>query len=219
MIPAVMRPYAARVILIGGGRNANYLVGLLEGEGIEVFGILDDRDGGEVLGKQVTSINDYTGPEWAAVMTIIDPEARRSIVARPSLKHCIWTSYVDPRSAVSAYASIGEGAFLSPFVVCANAVIGQHVFVMPNSVIGPRVQIGDYSCVLPNSTVGSEVEIGTGCIIGMGTRIAAGVRIGNQCRIAPNTFVRKDLPDGSIATSRGASVRVMRRQAKKSIVI
>lgn len=215
----MLKPQTGRIVLIGGGRNANYLVGLFEGVGIEVAAILDDRAGGEVLGHPVTGINAYSGPEWAALMTIIDPELRRSIVARPALRPCVWTSYIDPRSVTSGYAIIGEGAFLSPFVVCANAVIGEHVFIMPSVVIGPRVQIGGYSCVLPNSTIGSDAEIGSGCIIGMGARIAAGVRIGNDCRIAPNTFVRKDLQDGSIVTSKGAGVRIMRRAATCTPVV
>lgn len=208
-------PHATTLVLVGAGRNANYLIGLFDSVGIQIAAVLDDFPKQDVLGHRVTSIDQYAGPQWASVLTIVDPDVRRTIVTRPSLKACVWTSYADPRAVVSPQTSFGEGAFVSPFVVCANATLGRHVFVMPNSVIGPKAQIGDYSCVLPNSTIGSEAEVGSGSTVGMGARIAAGVRIGKDCRIAPNTYVRKDLPDNSLATSDGARVRVMTRSPRR----
>lgn len=200
------------VILVGGGRNANNLAGLLEGVGLQIAAILDDRTPGEVLGHAVSAIDTYAGPQWHAVMTITDPKARRSVLTRPALAPCVWTTYIDPRSVVSAHANIGEGSFIAPFASCANVNLGRHVTIMACVVLGAHARIGDFSCVLPNATVASDAEIGSDCIIGMGARIAAGVRIGNGCSVAPNVVVRHDMPDGSIATSRGVRVRVRGKQ-------
>lgn len=194
-----LRSSAKRIVLVGGGRNANNLLGVLNDAGVIVSAILDDRAGAIVHGHTVQPIDTYEGPEWRAIITVADPAARASLILRPPLRRVIWTSYIDHRAAVSPYAEVGEGTFIAPFATCADATIGRHASIMPGVVLGARVTIGDHTDVLPGATVASDTHIGENCIISMGARIEAGLKIGNNCRIAPNTVIREDMPDGTLA--------------------
>lgn len=204
MFENMLRP-ATRdpIIFVGGGRNAHNLLGLLEVAGVRVAAILDDCPGGEVLGHSVLPVEGYEGPEWAAMLTIMDPETRRRMVNRPALASCVWTSYLDPRSAVSPYAKLGTGVIIYPFVMCADAELGDHSMVFPNSAVGARAKVGSFSAILPNATVASDAVIGSNCVLGSGARIAAGVSVGDGCRVSSNAVVRKDVPANSIVTPSG----------------
>lgn len=204
-------PQTKRIVLVGGGRNANNLLGLFTDVGIEIAAILDDRPGATIHGHHVTAIDGYDGPEWTAIMTVADPSTRRSLDQRCALLRAHWTAYLDPRSVISPFAEIGDGTFVAPLVACADVTVGRHASIMTGVVLGARVRVGDYTSVMPSATVASDAQIGHDCVIGMGARIEAGVRIGNNCRVAPNVVVRRDMPDFHMAASKTAT-RLFRRR-------
>ena len=209
-------PSSMRVILVGGGRNANNLVGLFEDVGIIIVGIVDDAPVPTVLGHDVTRLVDHGLANEAAIMTVANPAIRRTLERRVELRDVTWTAYLDPRCVLSPHATIGPGSFIAPFAACADVTVGRHASIMAGVVLGARVKVGDFSSVLPNATVASDATIGSGVIIGMGARIEAGVVIGDDCRVAPNAVVRRDVAPGAIVTSR-VSTRVFQRRQRPSI--
>ena len=64
-------------------------------------------------------------------------------------------------------------------VITSNAVIGDHVCVLPNTVIHHDVTVGNFSLIGANVAVAGSVVIGENCYIGSGTNIKNGVRIGD----------------------------------------
>lgn len=187
------------LLLIGGGRNAHNLICILEAAGFAIRGIVDDRPAGTVLGHDVGSIDDVDGASVDAFLTIADPDVATAIRERPALRGCRWPRIVHPSSVVSTHAEMGDGAYVGPFSVVTDVVLGRHVHLFTHNVLGARVVVGDFSVLLPHATLASDVRVGKRCMIGMGARIYAGVTIGDDCRIGVNAVVRGDMPDGTIA--------------------
>jgi len=193
-----------KVVLVGGGRSAHNLIGLLEGAGWQIDYVLDDKPGPPVLGYSVRSLGAHTGPEWDALLSIGAPASRRAVVERRlSGGQFRWMRFTHPHAVVSRYADLGEGTLITPFVTIADAIIQPHVMVLPFTMLGARVRIGAFSVVSSHCCISSDVEIGEDCLIGAGAKIMAGVRIGNRCKIASNAVVRKDLADDSLYTPEG----------------
>lgn len=199
-------PKLGKLIFVGGGRNAHNLISIMEGAGIEIGDILDDRPGGPILGRPVRTIDSQEGRPADAFLTIADPDAARAVRQRPALCGCRWPSFVYPNCVGSTYAEIGEGSYVGPFTILTNTRLGRHVHLFAHNGVGARSEVGDFTVVMPGATISSDSRIGAGCLIGTGARVLAGVSIGDNCRVGANVVVRRDMPEGSIALSEPAVI-------------
>jgi len=211
--PPISRP--EQIILIGAGRDGHNMIGLLESAGVRIEHVLDDDATGQILGREIQSIQGYVGPVWDALIAIGSPDVRRALVERLSPEGFRWAIYVDPNAVVSAYATLDEGCFVAPFSALADVQVAAHVKIVSHSVIGARVRIGAFTTIGPHVTIASDTIIGSNCMIGMGARIAAGLQIGDGCAIAPNAVVRHDMPSGHIAVAEFRT-RIVKRHSRKS---
>lgn len=204
-----------KLLFVGGGRNAHNLIGIMEGAGIEIGDILDDRPSGPILGRPVRTIDSQDGRSADAFLTIADPVAARAVRQRPALSGCRWPSVIYPNCIGSSYAEIGEGSYVGPFTILTNTRLGRHVHLFAHNSVGARSEIGDFTVIMPGATVASDARIGAGCLIGTGARILAGVIVGDDCRVGANVVVRRDMPDGSIALSEPAVISPRRRASER----
>jgi acetyltransferase-like isoleucine patch superfamily enzyme len=200
-------PIESGLLLVGGGRNAHNLIGFFEGAGIVIAGIVDDRPGAPVLGKEVGTIESVDGASVDAFLTVANPELSALIRERSALRGCRWPRFIHPTAVVSSYAQIGEGCYIGPFSGVTDATMGRHVHLFAHNVLGSRVEVGDFSVILPHATLASDVCIGRRCMIAMGACIHAGVTIGDDCRVGANVVVRHDMPAGTIALPAPTRVR------------
>lgn len=108
--------------------------------------------------------------------------------------------------------SVGEGTWIGPNVMLDGSgglSVGAHCS------ISTGVQLYSHNTVdwaLSGGragTVRAATSVGDDCFIGPNSVIAAGVTIGSRCCVGALSFVRDDVPDGSIAV--GSPARVVGR--------
>ena len=96
-------------------------------------------------------------------------------------RHCMEISYG---------AVIGKGLLLKePFTITinSNSVLGENVTLGRNVTIGKQNR-GKYA---GSPLIGDRVEIGNNAVV------VGKIRIGNNVRIAPDTYVNRDVPEGT----------------------
>ena len=100
---------------------------------------------------------------------------------------------------ILAGADVPAGCHLGSNVVLPHGAKG--VVISDTAVVGDRVTIY-HQVTLPEG-----VAIGHDVWIAPGAKFAAHVTVGHFSKIAPNSFVDKDVPEGSIATGVPATTR------------
>ena len=101
-------------------------------------------------------------------------------------------------------------------VITSNAVIGDHVCILPNTVIHHDVVVGAWSLIGSGVTIAGGVVIGENCYVGSGSSIIHGVKLGTACWLvwAPTSFAAFLQTRRSLATrparsdTRGRAARV-----------
>ncbi len=100
------------------------------------------------------------------------------------------------RMELSHKASIGRGLCLTaPFTITvnSNAVIGENVTLGKNVTIGKQ----NRGALEGSPTVGDRVTIGDNAVI------VGRIKIGDDAVIAPNAYINRDVPAGSLAAGSG----------------
>ena len=83
-------------------------------------------------------------------------------------------------------------------VVCAGAVVGEHVCILPNSVIHHDARIGDFSLVGSNVSVAGR-EVGE-TILASGSSVIDGAEIGDFALVGlASTVLRGVAPNARVA--------------------
>ena len=74
----------------------------------------------------------------------------------------------------------GNTLVLAGVVITSNAVIGDHVCVLPNSVVHHDSHVGSWSLIGSNVTVAGHTRVGENCYIGSGSAIKDGLTLGDR---------------------------------------
>lgn len=120
---------------------------------------------------------------------------------------------IHPRSIVSPYAQVGQGAtLLGGTVVNPNSRIGDHVILDWNVVIGHDSEIEDGVFVAPGVQIGGRVRCRQESFIGLGATIVPDVTIGEGATIGAGAVVLADVPPQVVAVGNPAKI-VKRRTA------
>ena len=82
-------------------------------------------------------------------------------------------------------------------VITSNAVIGDHVCVLPNTVIHHDVHIGAWSLVGSNVTIAGSTVVGENCYIGSGSSLMNGLSIGAGTLVGLGSNVIRSVPAGA----------------------
>ena len=101
-----------------------------------------------------------------------------------------WATVVHPAAHVSPLATIGRNVLImAGVVVTSDAVIGDHVCVLPNTVIHHGVRIGAWSLIGANVTIAGDTEVGANCYIGGGVCLRNGITIGDRALVGMGSTV------------------------------
>ena len=110
---------------------------------------------------------------------------------------------------------------ISPYATIGGGLLIHHTLGI---VIGHEVIIGENCEIFQNVTIGSNRKeingrfmpiIGNNVSIGSGAVVVGAIHIGNNVLIGANSYVDKDIPDGSVAV--GSPARIIRRQNMESV--
>jgi sugar O-acyltransferase (sialic acid O-acetyltransferase NeuD family) len=123
---------------------------------------------------------------------------RRAIVEGLGLDPRRFACIVHPAARLSKLCRIGRNVLvMAGVVVTADAVIGDHVCVLPNSVIHHDARIGDWTLLGSNVTVAGRVVVGANCYIASGSSLKHGLSIGDGALVGLASTVIRDVAAGA----------------------
>ena len=100
-------------------------------------------------------------------------------------------------------ASIGRGVqvginclVMAGVVITSNAVLEDHVCILPNSVVHHDSRIGAYTLMGSLVSVAGGTRIGSNCYIGSGSKIINGITIGDGVLVGLGSNVIRDVTAG-----------------------
>lgn len=168
-----------------------------------VTGILDDdpaRHGSEIAGVPVLGALDLAAERGEQLLVCVGPSAgRRAIVRRldeAGVGDDRYGVFVARSARVGATSDVGPGSILlDSVVVTADARIGRHVVVMPNSTITHDDVLEDFSTLAAGVALGGSVRICQAAYIGMNASVRQGVTVGADATVGMAAAVLADVPE------------------------
>ncbi|EPX85741.1 acetyltransferase (the isoleucine patch superfamily) [Salipiger mucosus DSM 16094] len=110
-----------------------------------------------------------------------------------------------PEASVSRFSEIGRGtALYSGVLVTSNATVGNHVLIMPRSIVHHDVVIEDFAIVGAGVILAGGVRVGHSCYIGSGSAVRDGVTIGEGALVGMGSVVVRDVPPGAVVAGNPA---------------
>lgn len=131
--------------------------------------------------------------------------ARRGIIAALGGNHERFTNVIHPAAHLSRFATLGVGVVLYTGVtVTSNARIGNHVLILPQSIVHHDVTIGDCSLIGAGVILAGGVAVGESCYIGSGAMVRNGITIGDGALVGMGAVVTRDVPPGAVVAGNPA---------------
>ena len=110
---------------------------------------------------------------------------------------------IHPNAIISESVELGLGNYIAAgSIVSYNAKILDHCIINYHVSIGHDALIKTNSVILPGSRISGNVIVGERVLIGANSFIFQGKSIGNDCIIDAMTYVKDDLEDFHICSSR-----------------
>lgn len=194
--------------LYGAGGHAKVIIDILNAEGVEVEGILDDDSSKiELLGYPIYPVRTDVSP---LIVSIGDNLTRKQMVNKMSGK---FGKAIHPSAVISRYASIDDGSVvMQGAIIQSCASVGKHCIVNTGASIGHECLIGDFVQISPHVTLCGNVSVEEGAWLGAGATVIPGVKIGKWSVIGAGTVVTEDIPDGVLAV--GYKCRIVKEIIK-----
>jgi sugar O-acyltransferase (sialic acid O-acetyltransferase NeuD family) len=175
------------------------------GNDYELIGFADDtpeKQGKTTFGFEVFSRDLIERYKEAFVLAVPGSASsyklRKSIINQLNIGESRFAKVVHPNASISPLAKIGFNTlFMAGVVLTSNCIIGNHVCILPNSVIHHDTQIGDFTLLGSNVTVAGGTKLGNNCYVGSGSRIINGIEVGNQSLIGLGSNVIRSVPENS----------------------
>lgn len=202
-----------KLIIIGGYGNGTVVQSTVEDINKEkkewsILGFLNDREtepinGYPILGKiDRATINKYLEDENVYFFyTLISVKLNYKFLSKLNdleIPKERFATIIHPTAVISSSAKIGFGTCIQPFVsVGPNVVIGDHVQIFAQSLIGHGSQLDNYSYVANNACIGADVHLKEGAYLGTNASTLEFVTLGKWSITGIGTVVLKDVADYS----------------------
>lgn len=171
----------------------------------ELIGFVDDtpekqgitKFGFRVFGREI--IAKYTEAKILAVPgSPKNFKQRHEIINSLHIPKSRLATVIHHQSSISPIANIGKNVLLmAGVVVTSNAVISDHVCILPNSVIHHDSIIGEWTLIGCNVAIAGHVSVGANCYIGSGSNVINGIEIGSGSLLGLGTNLIKSIPANS----------------------
>jgi sugar O-acyltransferase (sialic acid O-acetyltransferase NeuD family) len=182
----------------------------------ELIGFVDDsvgKQGDSIFGVPITGRELFRKHSDAKVLAVPGSVnnylIRHEIIEGLKITAKRYATVVHPSASVSQYSSVGRNCLIMAGVcISANAVIGNNVCILPNSIIHHDSKIGDNTLIGGGVVVAGYTSIGKNCYVGSGSTIKNNLKIGDRNLMGMSSNVVEDL--GNDLTVMGNPARIYR---------
>jgi sugar O-acyltransferase (sialic acid O-acetyltransferase NeuD family) len=134
---------------------------------------------------------------------------RKSIIDSLQVPISRFATIIHPTAANGVGCFVGKNTLIMAHVtLTADVKIGDHVVILPGSVVCHDSEVGNYTLIGSNVSVSGRVIIKNNCYIGSGVRIIQEVEIGTGALIGIGSTIIRDVPGFvTVAGSPGRKLR------------
>jgi sugar O-acyltransferase (sialic acid O-acetyltransferase NeuD family) len=201
----------ADLVPVGMSGNCLELFDALSAE-FRIAAILDDAErhrDGQFEGVRIRPLSCAAEYPSAQFLCLIGSPrsylAREGIIAKIGIPPERFVRFRHPDASVSRFAEVGHGtAFYSGALVTLDSHIGDHVLVMPKTILHHETVIGNFSLIGAGAVLAGGVRVGKNCYIGSGTVIREGITIGDGALVGLGSVVVRDVPPGAVVAGNPA---------------
>lgn len=164
----------------------------------------------EVLGGK-EQLKKYPHAKVVAVAGTPETYVRRdAFITALQLPDDRFATLTHPDACIGVGVVIGFNTVIMAGVAATvNVRIGNHCFILPNTVISHDSVIGDYTMIGSNVSISGHVQVEEQCYIGSGARIMQDVVLGRKTLAGMGAVILKTTEPGSVAV--GNPGRVIRK--------
>lgn len=199
------------LILLGCGGNAYDVLDIVDALNTvrptwQIAGILDDARDVEsrfhdytILGR-VAEASRFSQAQFINTIGSDQSFRRRAeIIAATGLARERFATLVHPAACVSPRAQLGWGVYVCAGANIAGAVVvGDHVSIASNAVIGHDTRLGDYTVVAPAAVISGFVTMGESCYVGAAAAIKQRLTIHAGALVGLAACVTRDVAAGDV---------------------
>lgn len=201
--PRMLNYSIMRLIFVGGGRFAAELYGWMKISGhledySQICYLSPDKSSLELnyLGKISTSQLHATDK---LILAIGDIKYREEAIVKLEEVRSSFISYIHPTCLVNIGVKMGIGTVMLPHsLISAYASIGDFAFLNVYSSIGHDCLIGDNLVMSPYSAITGNCTLGDNVYVGTHSSTIPGRKIGNNVKLSAGSLALKHIPEGHI---------------------
>lgn len=215
-----------KVVILGGSGIGMIAASILERNGQEVVGFLNDViDNGEEIGKyrkipvvgNTEDLGSFLEDEDTGIfIAYVGLQNEKSTFEKiqslgiPSEK---FVDIIDSSAVIPhGYCKVGKGVMFAPLSqLSPDTTISDNCILLPNSFVGHDSFLDQFAHIATNSVIGANVHVGKAVHIGSNATIREKVTIGDYSLVGAGAVVLNDVPENSIVV--GNPARVLKQRS------
>jgi len=190
------------IVLVGAGGHCKAVIDVAESAGCSIFGILDMKADGDVLGYPVIGTDERIAELAASHLFHITVGQIKSAAIRKKLFEQLLNAgasvatIISSSAQISSHSKIGDGTtVMHGALVNAAVTIGENCIINNKALIEHDSIVGNHTHISTGAIINGGCVIGSGVFIGSGSVIANGVTIADDCVIGAGAVVVKSITE------------------------
>jgi len=203
------------VIIIGsGGHGAelddyiNYNNSIQNAEEYKIIAYLDDNPDNysryEFSAPLIGGVKDHeVRQDVHYIMGIANLKYRQKFVEQYLKNGARFLSVIHSSAYISRSSKIGVGAIIGPHVnLGPNTIIGDFTVINSRSSVGHDTIIGKYNFISPNVCFSGFTKVGNGNLFGINSATIPEIQVGNSNKIMAGMIIDRNVGDDSVVFHR-----------------
>jgi len=198
------------IAIVGIGGTSRDIVDALEAQNDRnptwnIVGFFDDNPeltGQKPLGYPILgALSSLNRREFDKVSVVIGVANERQLFVRREISHRIgigperYPTIIHPAATISKHAQLGAGTVLLSGAFCSNGVVlGNHVIVLQNTIVGHDSHLADFVSVSANVAIAGGVQVEEGAYLGIACSVLPLRKIGRGALVGSGCVVTRDVP-------------------------
>ena len=195
------------VVIMGAGRHALSLLGLLAAKNVQTLGCLapdapddDWPEGCPWLGddSQLDNLDPTRVELFNGIGSVGSTELRRKVFNSALQRTFRLPTLAHPSAIVAKSVVLGRGSQVHAGVILQPGVtVGENALLNTGCIVDHNCVIGAHAHLAPGVTLSGNVHVGSGAHVGTAAVVIQGIHIGDDAIIGAGAVVTKDVTSGT----------------------